>query len=121
MRRKLIFIFALFAVVEYLIYFRGNSHFFQGDTIYYFYLRHRTIGDFLMGFFKLDPAGWYRPLAARTIQSLFYPVFGLEPGGYRMVQYVLFMSAVFATYALASVLTRRRLAAIAALLDRGTF
>jgi hypothetical protein len=110
----LIVIFAVFAIVEYLIYFRGTSHFFQGDTIYYFYLRHRTIGDFLLSFVRLDPAGWYRPLAARTIQSLFYPVFGLEPGGYRIVQYVAFMSALFATYALASFVTRRRLAAIAA-------
>ena len=110
----MIFIFAVFAILEYLIYFRGNSHFFQGDTIYYFYFRHRTIGDFLLSFFKLDPAGWYRPLAARTIQSLFYPVFGFEPGGYRVVQYVAFMSAVLATYMLASIVTRRRLAAAAA-------
>ncbi|HYR43153.1 MAG TPA: glycosyltransferase family 39 protein [Terriglobia bacterium] len=115
----MIFIFAAFAVVEYLIYFSGNSHFFQGDTIYYFYLRHSTIGDFLLSFLKLDPAGWYRPLAARTIQSLFYPVFGLEPGGYRVVQYVAFMSAMVATYMLASIVTRRRLAAIAATLFFG--
>jgi hypothetical protein len=105
------FIAAAFAALEYLIYFHANEHFFQGDSIFYLYLRHRSIGDFLQGFLHLDPAGWYRPLAATAVQSLFYPFFGLEPGGYRIVQYVLFMAVVFATYRLATIVTRSRLAA----------
>jgi hypothetical protein len=110
----LVLVFVGFAILEYLIYFYRNSHFFQGDTIYYFYLRHRSVGDFLLNFFKLDPAGWYRPLAARTIQSLFYPLFGLEPAGYRIVQYVLFLTALFVMYKLAFIVTRRRVAGIVA-------
>ena len=106
--------YIIFAILEYFIYFYRNSHFFQGDTIYYFYLRHRSVGDFLLNFFQLDPAGWYRPLAARTIQSAFYPLFGLEPAGYRIVQYVLFLGALFVTYKLAFIVTRRRLAGIIA-------
>jgi hypothetical protein len=108
------FIVAAFAAVEYLIYFRGNEHFFQGDSIFYLYLRHRSVGDFLLGFLHLDPAGWYRPLAATAVQSLFYPFFALEPRGYRIAQYVLFMAAVFATYRLARIVTQSRLAATVA-------
>ena len=108
------FVFAAFAAVEYLIYFWRNEHFFQGDSIYYFYLRHRTIADFLLGFVKLDPIGWYRPLAATAVQSLFYPLFGLEPQGYRVVQYILFMAVVFVTYRIASIVTHSRLAATVA-------
>lgn len=109
------FIFAAFGAAEYLIYFRGSEHFFQGDSIFYLYLRHRTVGDFLSGFLKLDLVGWYRPLAATAIQSLFYPVFGLETMGYRIVQYVLFMAVVFVTYRLALIVTHRRLAATVAM------
>ena len=64
------FIFAAFAALEYVVFFRGNEHFFQGDSIYYLYLRHRTIGDFLLGFLHLDPAGWYRPLAATALPGV---------------------------------------------------
>src|SRR5205823_5677620 len=102
------------ACLEYFIYFRSNPHFFQGDSIYYFYLRHRTLKDFLLGFFSLDPAGWYRPLTARTVQSLLYPWFGLNPPAYRVVHLLLFMSTIFAIYKLAVVVTRRRLAACVA-------
>ena len=45
--------YIIFAILEYFIYFYRNSHFFQGDTIYYFYLRHRSVGDFLLNFFQL--------------------------------------------------------------------
>src|SRR5207247_11258691 len=94
---SVIWFFGAFAILEYLIYFRHNPHFFQGDTIYWFYFRHRTIGDFFISFFNLDPAGWYRPLAARTVQSLFFLFFGLEPEGYRLVVYLLFMYVMFCT------------------------
>ena len=112
----MIWLFGGFAILEYIIYFRHNPHFFQGDTIFWFYRRHRTISDFLMSFFKLDP-GWYRPLTDKTIQSLFYPVFGFEPAGYRVVQYLLFMSVIFAMYELAFIVSRsKRVAVIASLL-----
>jgi len=109
-----ILIFAVFAVLEYVVYFRNNPHFFQGDSIYWFYFRHRTIGDFFSSFFKLDPAGWYRPLAGRVVQSLLFPFLGLEPAGYRVVQYILFMAVVFVTYKLVFTVTQRRLAAVIA-------
>ena len=115
----MIWLSGAFAILEYIIYFRHNAHFFQGDTVYWFYFRHRTIGDFFISFFNLDPAGWYRPLAARTVQSLFFPFFGLEPAGYRVVQYILFMAVMFATYRLALIVTRRRLAALIAILFFG--
>jgi hypothetical protein len=104
------------ALLQYLLYFHSNRHFFQGDSLYYFQLRYRTVKEFLLGFTSLDPAGWYRPLTARTVQSLLYPWFGLEPAAYRIVHYLLFMITIFAIFKLASVVTRRRLAACLATL-----
>jgi xanthosine utilization system XapX-like protein len=98
-------------LLEYIIFFRSHDYFFQGDTIWYFYLRHHSLQDFLLGFTKLDAAGWYRPLSATTVQSLFYPLFGLEPDGYRVVHYIVFMMLALAIYALASFITKRRIAA----------
>ncbi len=98
-------------VLGYFIYFYSNPHYFQGDTIHWFYVRYRTVGQFFDGFLTLDPGGWYRPLTNRGIQSLFFPVFGLHPNGYRAVHFLLFMSAVLATHQLALAVTRKRLAA----------
>ncbi len=103
------------AALEYLVFFRPNEYFFEGDTIHWFYLRHRSVREFLASFFELDPVGWYRPLTDRTVQSVFYPFFALEPAGYRAVHYVLFMAAVLAVYQLAWLTAkRRRVAGIAA-------
>jgi len=43
-----------------------------------------------VSFFKLDP-GWYRPLTDKTIQSLSIRL-RFRTGGYRVVQYLLFMT-----------------------------
>lgn len=99
------------ALIEYVVFFLPNNYFFEGDTIHWFYLRHRSVQDFLLSFFTLDPAGWYRPLTNRTVQSLFYPLFGFEPPGYRVVHFVLVTSALLAVYKLSSLVTKRRLAA----------
>src|SRR5262245_40332797 len=85
--QKMYFIFAL-AILEYIVYFTGNNHFFQGDTIHWFYVRHKTAGDFILNFFKLDSGGWYRPLTNGSVQSMFFPMWGLNPSGYRIVQYL---------------------------------
>jgi len=99
------------ALLEYFFYFYSNSHFFQGDSILYFNLRYRSVQEFLLGFIHLDPAGWYRPLTARTVQSLLYPFFGFEPFPYRVVHYVLLLSTSVAIYKLALIMTRRKSAA----------
>ena len=109
------FIFVL-AVLEYVVYFVSNNHFFQGDTIHWFYARHKTFHDFLAGFLSLDSGGWYRPLTNGSIQSLFFPVLGLAPAGYRVIQYVLFFAATIAVFKLAALLTGRKLAAFVATL-----
>src|SRR5262249_3829538 len=72
---------------------------------------YSSVKDFFLGFLSLDPAGWYRPLTARTVQSVLYPWFGFQTAPYRVVHYLLFMSTLFALYKLASVVTRRRTAA----------
>jgi hypothetical protein len=109
------FIFAL-AILEYVVYFFSNNHFFQGDTIHWFYARHKTLHDFLAGFLTLDSGGWYRPLTNGSVQSLLFPMFGLAPAGYRFVQYILFLAATIAVYKLAALLTERKLAACIATL-----
>ena len=109
------FIFVL-AILEYVVYFFSNNHFFQGDTIHWFYARHKTFHDFLAGFLSLDSGGWYRPLTNGSVQSLLFPVLGLNPAGYRVVQYVLFLTATIAVFKLAALLTERRLAACLATL-----
>jgi len=109
------FIFVL-AILEYVVYFFSNNHFFQGDTIHWFYARHKTFHDFLAGFLSLDSGGWYRPLTNGSVQSLLFPALGLNPTGYRVVQYVLFLTATVAVFKLAALLTERRLAACLATL-----
>jgi hypothetical protein len=105
---------AALALLEFLLYFRGPSHYFEGDTIHWFYLRHRTLKDFALSFVRLDPEGWYRPLTDCTVQSALYPFFGLEVAPYRLVQYVLFVAVVFTTYRLVLNITRKRTAAVVA-------
>src|SRR5262249_18170680 len=112
---KMYFIFVL-AVVEYVVYFVSNNHFFQGDTIHWFYARHKTLYDFFAGFLTLDSGGWYRPLTNGSIQSLLFPVFGLTPAAYRIVQFLLFFAATIVVFKLATLLTERRLAACVAAL-----
>src|ERR1051326_7834892 len=84
------------ALLEYFIYFNRAAHFFQGDTIYWFYNRLTSSAQFLSSFAHPDPGGWYRPLTNRTIQGLFYPVFGLVPGPYRVFQFMLFFANIVA-------------------------
>jgi hypothetical protein len=112
---KMYFIFAL-AILEYVVYFFSNAHFFQGDTIHWFYVRHKSVHDFLSAFISVDSGGWYRPLTNGSIQSLFFPLFGFTPAGYRVVQYVLFLAATIAVCKLAEMLTGRKLAAYVATL-----
>ncbi len=95
------------AVLEFVIYFRNAAHFFQGDTIYWFYHRLTSASEFLASFGSPDPGGWYRPLTNRTIQSLLYPFFGLNPQGYRWLSYILFFTATLGVLALSMKLTRK--------------
>src|SRR5207247_2579061 len=70
--------------------------------------------------FVTERAEWLaRSLAARTVQSLLFPSFGHEPGGDRVVQYILFMAVMLATYRLVRIVTRQRLAALIAILFFG--
>jgi hypothetical protein len=109
-RAPLLFLAAL-ALLEYAIYFWRAGHFFQADTIYWFYNRLRSPGEFLNSFLAPDPGGWYRPLTNRTIQSLLYPFLGLNPSGYRWVSFVLFFLCTVALAALAFRMTRKPAAA----------
>src|SRR4051812_35179717 len=109
--KALVPVFFGLAILEYLIYFNQAGHFFQGDTIYWFYHRLTSITEFVRSFASTDPGGWYRPLTNRTVQWLLYPVFGFDPAPYRCVLFFLFLADVIAVMALSMTLIRRPLAA----------
>jgi hypothetical protein len=105
-------IFALLALFgEFLLYFSNAAHFFQADTVFWFDRRLRSFSEFARSFLERDPGGWYRPLTARTVESLFFPVFGLHPVPYHLVLFPLFALDTAAVYCLTFLVTRRRLAA----------
>jgi hypothetical protein len=110
-RFKLIAFFGLLLVVDWFLYFRHIAHFFQGDTV--FLLGHRgvSVSDYLKEFIRLNPSGWYRPLANELIESLLFPVAGLHPIPYRIPVYATFIAITVAVYALVLALSRRHLAA----------
>ena len=106
--------FVLLFLVDWSLYFRHAGHFFQGDTV--FLLNHRvtSIESYLREFVVLHSSGWYRPLAHEPIESILYPVFGLNPIPYHISVYVVFIVVTLAVYALAFGLTRRPLFAAVA-------
>jgi hypothetical protein len=90
--------FALLAFAQAILFFRNPEHFFNGDTLFWLWNRHHSIVEFFSGFTKLDPALWYRPLSQRAIESLLFPVAGLNPIPYRMVGFALFFSCTIAVF-----------------------
>src|SRR5687768_15272423 len=107
--------FALFLAVlllcEYLLYFSNPGHFFTTDTMFWFSQRLHSFSEFLETFTKLDPAGWYRPLTNRTVQSLLYPVIGLQPTLYHLLLFPIFFLNSLGVFYLTFLLTRRFVAA----------
>jgi hypothetical protein len=99
-----------------VIFFNDYMHFFMGDTLLWFGYRYRSISDFFNGFVAVDPTLWYRPLAQRTVVSVLYPIFGLNPIPYRVVSFVLFFACTIAVFVVTERLTRsRRIAWLATL------
>src|SRR5204862_5809236 len=114
-RLPLIGFFLLLLIVDWLLYFRHANHFFQGDTIFLLNHRARSVPEFFREFNHLNPSGWYRPLTNELLESMLFPVAGLNALPYRIPVYVVFVTITAAVYALGVALTGRRLAgAIAA-------
>ena len=107
------FLALLFGIDCYL-YFRNPGHFFQADTIYLLSRRVSSVTEFLRGFVKLHGSGWYRPLGHEIIESILFPILGLNPAGYRIPVYALFIADTIAVYAVSLAITRRQLAAVIA-------
>jgi hypothetical protein len=108
--------FLLLAAAEVLIVFRNAGHFFNPDTLFWMWNRYHTLQEFVVGFFQRDPALWYRPLSQRTLESLLFPLAGLNPIPYRIVGFLLFFACTLAVFLLAHQLTHRRRAAWLAVL-----
>ena len=79
-------------VLEYLVFSASFSQFFQGDALFHLSHRFRSWPEFFAGLYRLDVANWYRPLSNRTIPSLFFHWFGLDPYGYHWVEFLLFFA-----------------------------
>jgi len=109
-----IWFFALLFIIDCYLYFWNPGHFFQADSVYLLSQRATSVTEFLREFTKLHNSGWYRPLANETIESILFPIFGLNPAGYRIPVYALFILDTIAVYALALAITRRRIAAVIA-------
>jgi hypothetical protein len=103
----------LLGVLQCLIYCRDLHHFYQGDTIYWMYHRAASLTDFLRGFLERDVSGWYRPLGNRLLPFALFPLFGLEPTGYRILLMVLLWANSAAVFVLAHRITRSKIAAAA--------
>lgn len=110
-RARLVAFFAFLFLVDWYLYFWNIGHFFQADTMFLLYHRTTSAGEFLREFLRTHASGWYRPLANEIIESIFYPVLGLNPAGYRIPVYAVFIADTVAVYVLALAITRRQLAA----------
>jgi hypothetical protein len=111
---RIVGFFAFLLAVDWFLYFRHAGHFFQGDTIFLIDHRAVSIAQYFKGFIKLNPSGWYRPLAFELFESLLYTFAGLHPIPYRIPVYVAFVAVSIIVYALAFALSRRHLTAAVA-------
>src|SRR5262245_28410264 len=110
-RLKIIVFCAVILVVDWFLYFRHAGHFFQGDTVFLLNNRASSVSGFLNEFIELNRSGWYRPLTNELLESILYPMAGLNPIPYRIPVYVVFIAVTAGVYALVLQLTRRHLAA----------
>src|SRR5688572_25184694 len=110
-RGRILGFFGFLLVLDYFLYFRHAGHFFQADSIFLLYHRYSSFPDFLQEFITRHPSGAYRPLSFEILESLFYPIFGLNPIPYRIPVYALFTATTISVYALIFMLTRRHLTA----------
>jgi len=108
--------FVLLAAAEVLVVFRNAGHFFTGDSLFWMWNRYSSVMEGVRGFFDLDPALWYRPLSQRTLESILYPLAGLNPTPYRIAGFMLFFACTLAVFLFALRVTQHRLAAWAAVL-----
>src|ERR1051325_9526154 len=108
--RVLAFFIFLF-VVEWFLYFRSPGHYFQAGTVFLLYHRATSLPQFLRQFTQLQLSGWYRPLSHQLFEYTLYPFLGLNPAGYRIPVYAIFIANTAAVYALAVALLRRHLPA----------
>jgi hypothetical protein len=110
-RQRLVAFFIFLFVVEWYLYFRSAGHYFQADTVFLIYHRATSLPQFLREFTHLQLSGWYRPLSHQLFESILYPFFGLNPVGYRIPVYAIFIANTAAVYALGVALLRRHLPA----------
>ena len=78
-------------LLSILIILPSASYFFQGDSLYWLEHRYQSGSEVAQAFVSLDPHGWYRPLSHRFIPSLFFPIFGMDPGPYHLPVFGLFL------------------------------
>jgi hypothetical protein len=115
-RTRLFAFVALVLAIDIYLYFRHAAHFFQADSLFLLDHRAHSIADFLRDFIQRHWSGWYRPLAFEVVESILFPFLGLNPIGYRIPLYGVFIAVTVAAYVLTLRLTSRHLAAALATL-----
>ena len=101
------------AITAPLMFFSSLKNYFVGDDFTWLRWTAKTRVVDLSQLF-LDAKGFfYRPLA-RIYFFLVYPLFGLRPQGYHLVDFLLHLGCTLGVYFLALLLTKRRLIAFLA-------
>src|SRR5262245_49505771 len=88
------------ALFQWLVFFSDRDHFFQGDTVYWLYHRHRSWSSFFHAFILPDNSGWYRPLSNRILESILFPFFRLTPAPYHLALFPILLLNTVAVYQL---------------------
>ena len=110
-RASMILFFALLFIVDWFLFFRHIEHFFQGDSVFLLNHRATSVFEFMRHFGSLSPSGWYRPLAHELLESVLYPMAGLNPIPYRLPVYAIFAGNTILVYLFTLLMTDRPLAA----------
>src|SRR6185503_10902711 len=93
---KIVGFFGVLLAMDWVLYFRHANHFFQGDTIFLLNHRAHSVSEFFREFNHLNPSGWYRPLANELLESILFPIAGLNTVPYRIPVYLVFVAITVA-------------------------
>ena len=103
----------VFLVTASLMFFSSFKNYFVGDDFTWLHWTAKTRLDDLFQVF-LDAKGFfYRPLA-RVYFFLVYPLFGLQPQGFHLVDFLFHFGCTLGVYLLTLWLTKKRLVAFLA-------
>ncbi|MFH1840809.1 MAG: O-antigen ligase family protein [Candidatus Shapirobacteria bacterium] len=106
------FFWLVIIILAWLVLFLpAAQNYFTGDDFTWIRWAAQSRFDDLWGYFVSSPGFFYRPLV-KVYFWLVYPIFGLQPAGYHLVDFGLHLGVVIAAFYLAYLLTRQRFVAV---------